>query len=329
MRAIVVKESGGPEMLALSEVGSLSPGAGEVHIRVAAAGINRADIAQREGNYPAPPGAPEWPGLEVSGTIVDVGEGVGRFDVGDEVCALLPSGGYAEEVVVDAGLVLPVPAGISLTQAAALPEAIATVWSNLFFETSIGVGDVVLIHGGASGIGTMAIQLAHLAGARVIVTAGSAEKLAFCAELGAHTLINYREESFVERIAEEYPGGANVILDIVGGANASANIRALAVSGTLILIANQSNERMSFNPFALMMKRGRVLGTTLRSRPLSEKRQIMADIERRVWPAVASGAVKPIIDSILPFSRVAEAHRRMEDSLHTGKILLVTESAGD
>ncbi|MBK0419494.1 NAD(P)H-quinone oxidoreductase [Leucobacter sp. CSA1] len=322
MRAIVVERPGGPEALALREVEDLPLGPGEIRIRVAAAGVNRADVAQREGEYPSPPGAPEWPGLEVSGTVSEVGAGVDRFGAGDEVCALLAGGGYAEEVVVDAQMALPVPEGVGLVEAAALPEVVATVWSNLFRSAEVGAGDVVLVHGGASGVGSMAIQMARLAGARVATTAGSAEKLAFCAGLGAETLINYREEDFAERIAETYPGGADVILDIVGGANASANIRALATDGILVVIANQSGERMSFNPFALMMKRGRLWGTTLRARPVAEKRAIVADMGRRLWPAFASGALRPVVDSVLPFSRAADAHRRMEASEHVGKILL-------
>ena len=323
MRAVVVKEPGGPDQLVVAEVEVPPVGSTEVKIRVAAAGVNRADVAQREGNYPPPPGTPEWPGLEVSGTVTEVGDQVTGFAVGDQVCALLAGGGYAEEVVVDAGLVLPVPNGVSLIDAAALPEVAATVWSNLFRAAGVGVGDVVLIHGGSSGIGSMAIQLARLAGARVAVTAGSQAKLDFCADLGAETLINYKTEDFVERMRETYPGRADVILDIVGGAYAKKNIRALAQDGTIMHIANQSGEEMVFNPAALMVKRGRFWATTLRGRTLNDKRDIMRDVEKYIWPAIAAGKVRPIVDSTVSFEQAADAHRRMESSEHIGKILLL------
>lgn len=326
MRAVVVTQPGGPEVLVVQHVEPWPLGSTDVRIRVAASGVNRADVAQRQGTYPSPEGTPEWPGLEVSGTVTELGDDVRGFSVGDRVCALLSGGGYAEDVVVDAGLVLPVPKGIELIDAAALPEVAATVWSNLFQAAEVDEGDVVLIHGGASGIGTMAIQLAKAAGATVAVTAGSAEKLAVCAELGADTLINYREETFVERMRRDHPGGANVILDIIGGAYAADNIRALATGGTIMVIANQSGTTMEFNPFSLMLKRGRIWGTTLRARPIDDKRAIMAELAAHVWPWIEEGRVRPVVDSTFPFSRASEAHARMEASQHIGKILLTPDS---
>src|SRR5690554_3678815 len=265
MRAITVSESGGRENLVLSEVDDLPLGEREVRIRVAAAGLNRADIAQRQGNYPSPPGAPEWPGLEVSGTVTETAPDVTGIRVGERVCALLAGGGYADEVVVHEGLTLPVPDSLDLVEAAALPETLCTVWSNVFMSGELQPGETLLVHGGGSGIGTTAIQMAKLSGARVAVTAGSGEKLAACAELGADILINYREEDFVARIKEETDGaGANVILDIVGGAYAASNVRALAMDGRIMVIGNQSGVPAEFNLGHLMVKRGRIWGTTLR-----------------------------------------------------------------
>lgn len=324
MRAITVSEPGGPDNLTLSEVDNLPLGEREVRIRVAAAGLNRADIAQRQGYYPSPPGAPEWPGLEVSGTVTEVAPDVTGIRVGDRVCALLSGGGYAEEVVVHEGLTLPVPEHLDLVEAAALPETLCTVWSNIFMSAGLQPGETLLVHGGGSGIGTTAIQMAKLSGARVAVTAGSAEKLAACAELGADILINYREEDFVARIKEETDGaGADVILDIVGGAYAASNIRALAMDGRIMVIGNQSGVPAEFNLAHLMVKRGRIWGTTLRARPLEQKLSIVAGVREHVWPWVVEGRLRPLVDSTFPFARVADAHRRMEESAHTGKILLV------
>ncbi|QEE61979.1 NAD(P)H-quinone oxidoreductase [Salinibacterium sp. dk2585] len=323
MRAITVSEPGGPENLVLSEVDDLPLGGGEVRIRVAAAGLNRADIAQRQGTYPSPPGAPEWPGLEVSGTVTETAPDVTGVRVGDRVCALLAGGGYAEEVVVHEGLTLPLPEHLDLVEAAALPETLCTVWSNVFMSAELQPGETLLVHGGGSGIGTTAIQMAKLGGARVAVTAGSAEKLAACAELGADILINYREEDFVARIKEETDGaGANVILDIVGGAYAASNVRALAVDGRIMVIGNQSGVPAEFNLAHLMVKRGRIWGTTLRARPLEQKLAIVAGVREHVWPWVAEGRLRPLVDSTFSFAEVADAHRRMEGSAHTGKILL-------
>lgn len=323
MRAITVSTPGGPENLVVGTVDDLPLGEREVRIRVAAAGLNRADIAQRQGNYNSPPGAPDWPGLEASGTVTELGPGASRFAVGDRVCALLAGGGYAEEVVVREELVLAVPADLDLVEAAALPETLSTVWSNVFMSAELQAGETLLVHGGGSGIGTTAIQMAKLSGARVAVTAGSAEKLQACADLGADILINYREEDFVARIKEATGGaGANVILDIVGGAYAASNIRALALDGRIMVIGNQSAVPAEFNMGHLMVKRGRIWGTTLRARPLEQKIAIVAGVREQVWPWVADGRLRPLVDSVFPFDDVASAHRRMEDSSHTGKILL-------
>lgn len=324
MRAITMTSPGGPEVLTLSEVDDLPIGPGQVRIKVAAAGVNRADISQRRGQYPSVDGSPEWPGLEVSGTITELGEGVTDFVIDDAVCALLGGGGYADEVVVDAGLVLPVPEGVDLVDAAALPETVATVWSNVFMTSGLRAGETLLVHGGGSGIGTTAIQLATRAGARVAVTAGSAEKLEACNRLGADILINYREGDFERELLERTDGhGADVILDIMGGSYVARNIACLATGGRIVIIGNQSGEPATFEPFRLMQKRGRIHGTTLRARPHDEKVAIMREVREHVWPWFADGSVTPVIDSRMPLADAADAHRRMEASAHTGKILLV------
>ncbi|WEO76330.1 NAD(P)H-quinone oxidoreductase [Cryobacterium sp. SO2] len=323
MRALVVTTPGGPDALTLSTVPDLVVGAGDIRIEVAAAGVNRADVQQRLGLYPSPAGAPQWPGLEVSGIVVETGIAVTRFAVGDRVCALLAGGGYATEAVVHQDLALPVPESVDLVDAAALPEALATVWSNVFMSARLTAGQTLLVHGGASGIGTTAIQLARLAGARVMVTAGSAEKLAVCGELGADVLINYREQDFVTEVLAATDGrGADVILDIMGGSYAARNVAALATDGTIMVIANQSGTDAVFNPFHLMQKRGRYWGTTLRARPTVEKAAIMAELLEVVWPWLASGELRPVIDSRYSFADAADAHRRLEASAHVGKIVL-------
>ena len=324
MRAIIVNSPGGPEALAMQTVPDLEVGAHDIRVEVAAAGVNRADIMQREGRYPSPPGAPEWPGLEVSGVVTEVGDDVTRFGVGDRVCALLPGGGYATEVVVHEGLALLVPLSMDLVDAAALPEALATVWSNVFMSAELAPGETLLVHGGGSGIGTTAIQLARLLDARVAVTAGSAEKLAMCASLGAETLINYREQDFVTEIKAATDGrGANVILDIMGGAYAARNIEAVAINGRIMVIANQSNEPATFDPARLMQKRARYWATTLRARSLAERIAIVRSLEAAVWPWIASGEFRPVIDGRFSFENAADAHSRLESSAHVGKIVLV------
>ncbi|MCU1446057.1 NAD(P)H-quinone oxidoreductase [Cryobacterium sp.] len=324
MRALVVHTPGGADALTLDTVPDLPVGAGDIRMQVAAAGVNRADVQQRLGRYPSPAGAPAWPGLEVSGIVTEIGRAVTRFTVGDRVCALLAGGGYATEAVVHQDLALPVPENVDLVDAAALPEALATVWSNVFMSAGLSAGQTLLVHGGASGIGTTAIQLARLAGARVAVTAGSAEKLAACARLGAEILVNYREQDFVAVVQAATGGhGADVILDIMGGSYAARNVAALATDGTIMVIANQGGENAVFDPFQLMLKRGRYWGTTLRARPAAEKAAIMAELLDGAWPWLVSGELRPVVDSRFSFADAAAAHRRLEASAHVGKIVLV------
>lgn len=327
MRVILISQPGGPEVLVPGEAADPAAGPGEVVIEVAAAGLNRADVGQRQGSYPPPPGAPEWPGMEVSGTIAAVGPAAPGVDdsgwkPGDRVCALLPGGGYAERVAIDAGLVLPVPEGVDLVEAAGLPEVAATVWSNIYVNAGLKPGETLLVHGGTSGIGTMAIQLGVALGSRVIATAGSADKVAFCENLGASGL-NYRQEDFVEVVRDLTDGrGADVILDLVGGDYLARNIEALATDGRIMVIANQSGQASSFQLGALMQKRGRIWGTTLRPRPLAEKRSIIAGVRENVWPLIEAGSIRPIIDRVYPLDEAAAAHQRMEDGGHIGKLLL-------
>ncbi|CAD6009308.1 NAD(P)H-quinone oxidoreductase [Agreia sp. COWG] len=322
MRAITLPTFGEPDVLTLADVIEPPVGPNDVRIDVVGAGINGADVSQRRGSYPPPAGAPLWPGLEVSGTISALGDEVSEWQLGDEVCALLPGGGYAERAVVDAGLVLPVPSGVSLLDAAALPEVAATVWSNVFMSAQLRPTESFLAHGGSSGIGAMAIQIARALGSRVFATAGSAEKVAFIDALGA-TGINYRQDDFVEVTGHELGGqGVDVILDMVGGDYLARDIRALAVGGRIMVIANQSGEVSSFNVGSLMMKRGRIWATTLRARPLAERVAIVAAVRESVWPLVEQGLVRPTVDSVFAPDDAADAHRRMESSAHMGKILL-------
>ncbi|KQP54078.1 NAD(P)H-quinone oxidoreductase [Agreia sp. Leaf283] len=322
MRAITLPSFGDPSVLTLSEVIEPPVGPSDVRIDVVGAGINGADISQRRGSYPAPSGAPVWPGLEVSGVVSAIGDDVAEWRIGDEVCALLPGGGYAERAVVDQGLVLPVPAGVSVLDAAALPEVAATVWSNVYMSAELLPTEAFLVHGGSSGIGAMAIQLAHALGSRVFATAGSAEKVAFAESLGA-VGINYREQDFVEVVNYEMGGtGVDVILDMVGGDYVARDIRALGVGGRIMVIANQSGDTSSFNVGSLMIKRGRIWATTLRARPLAERTAIIASVRESVWPLIEQGLVKPTVDSVFTPAEAADAHRRMESSAHMGKILL-------
>jgi putative PIG3 family NAD(P)H quinone oxidoreductase len=291
--------------------------------------VNRADILQRQGFYPPPPGASEILGLECSGVISEIGEGVTGWAVGDEVCALLSGGGYAERVAVPAGQLLPRPAGVELATAAALPEVTCTVWSNVFMLAYLKKGERFLVHGGSSGIGTMAIQLAARAGAQVFTTAGTTAKLDFCRELGADVLINYREEDFVERIAQETDGaGVDVILDNMGAKYLARNVDSLADGGRLVSIGMQGGTKAELDLGKLMRKRGSVHATTLRSRPATgpgSKAEIVAAVRHHVWPDVERGVVRPIVDRRLPMSRAAEAHRVVEASEHIGKVLLIPE----
>ncbi|MFE7976948.1 NAD(P)H-quinone oxidoreductase [Streptomyces shenzhenensis] len=325
MHAITITEPGGPEALVWHEVPDPAPpGAGEVLVEVVAGAVNRADILQRQGFYNPPPGASPYPGLECSGRIAAVGPGVSGWTAGDEVCALLVGGGYAERVVVPAGQLLPVPEGVDLKQAAALPEVVCTVWSNVFMISHLRPGETLLVHGGSSGIGTMAIQLAKAVGAKVAVTAGSKEKLERCAELGADILINYREQDFVAELDRATGGaGADVILDNMGAKYLDRNVRALAVNGRLAVIGLQGGAKGELDLGALLSKRAAVSATSLRARPVAEKAAIVAAVREHVWPLFASGQVRPVVDRELPMPEAAEAHRVVEASGHIGKVLLV------
>jgi putative PIG3 family NAD(P)H quinone oxidoreductase len=318
MYAITIPQPGGPDVLTWAEVPDPVPGDGEVVVQVAATAVNRADILQRQGHYPVPPGASPYPGLECSGRIAEVGPGVSGWQVGDEVCALLAGGGYAEKVAVPAGQLLPVPAGVDLTAAAALPEVTATVWSNVFMVAHLLPGETLLVHGGSSGIGTMAVQLGKAVGAKVAVTAGSAEKLAACAELGADVLINYREQDFAQEVV------ADVILDIIGAKYLERNVDALAVSGRLVVIGMQGGVKAELNLGKLLSKRAAIAATSLRPRPPAEKAAIVAAVREHVWPLIEAGTVRPIVDRTLPLPRAAEGHRVVEESGHIGKVLLTT-----
>ncbi|MFI5829559.1 NAD(P)H-quinone oxidoreductase [Streptomyces sp. NPDC051578] len=323
MHAITIEQPGGPEALVWAEAPDPVAGQGEVLVEVAASAVNRADVLQRQGYYDPPPGASRHPGLECSGRIVAVGQGVSGWSVGDEVCALLAGGGYAERVAVPAGQLLPVPAGVDLVTAAALPEVVTTVWSNVFMVAGLRPGETLLVHGGSSGIGTMAIQLGKAVGARVAVTAGGKEKLERCAELGADILIDYREQDFVEELRSATDGaGADVILDIVGAKYLARNLDALAVNGRLAVIGLQGGVKAELNLGALMAKRAAVTATSLRARPLEEKAAIVAAVREHVWPLVSTGRVRPVVHAAYPMAEAAEAHRVMESSAHVGKLLL-------
>lgn len=325
MHAITIEQPGGPETLVWAEAPDPVAGDGEVVVEVAASAVNRADVLQRQGFYNPPPGASPHPGLECSGRISAIGPGVSGWSVGDEVCALLAGGGYAERVAVPAGQLLPVPAGVDLVTAAALPEVVSTVWSNVFMVAGLRPGETLLVHGGSSGIGTMAIQLAKAVGARVAVTAGGKEKLARCAELGADILIDYREQDFVEEIRAATGGaGADVILDIMGAKYLTRNVDALAVNGRLAIIGLQGGVKAELNLATLLAKRAAVTATTLRARPLDEKAAIVAAVREHVWPLVAAGRVHPVVHATYPMAEAAEAHRVLESSAHVGKLLLTT-----
>jgi putative PIG3 family NAD(P)H quinone oxidoreductase len=317
MHAIVIENPGEPDVLRWTEVPDPIAGPGEVLLDIVAAGINRADISQRQGSYPPPPGAPEYPGLEASGRIAALGEGVTGWRVGDEVCALLAGGGYAERVAVPAGQLLPIPKGVSLVEAAGLPEVVCTVWSNVFMLADLQEGESFLVHGGASGIGTIAIQLAKARGARVLCTAGSEEKLQRCRELGADIAINYRTEDFVKEAAP-----VDVILDNIGAEYLTRNVETLGTGGRLMIIGFQSGAVAEFNLGKLMRRRASVQSTGLRARPREEKAEIVASVREHVWPLVESGAVRPIVDRTVPMWDAAAGHRILEESTHVGKVLL-------
>ena len=323
MKAITLPQPGGPEALVLDDVPDPMPRPGEVVVEVVAAGVNRADVMQRQGHYDPPPGSSAYPGLEVSGRIAQLGDGVDGWSVGDEVCALLTGGGYAEKVTVPAGQLLPVPAGVSLEDAAALPEVACTVWSNIFMTANIQPGEVLLVHGGGSGIGTMAVQLGREVGARVAVTAGSPEKLEVCRELGASILVNYRTDDFEAVVREATDGhGADVILDTIGAKYLARNVGLLAVNGRLVVIGLQGGRTAEINLGAMLAKRCALVATTLRARPAAEKAVIVAAVREHVWPLIESGRVRPIVHAAYPLGDAAGAHREMEASTHVGKLLL-------
>ncbi len=321
MRAVVVNEPGGPEALEVVEVPAPEPGPGEVLVRVAAAGVNRADVMQRRGLYDPPPGATQVLGLECSGEIVAVGENVDEGQIGRQVAALLTGGGYAEYVNVPLGQVAPVPAGIDLVTAAALMETYATVWSNVFMIGRLQPGETFLVHGGSSGIGTTAIQLAKAFGATVVTTVGTAEKAQFCRDLGADHVINYREQDFVEGMREAGLK-ADVILDIIGAKYLAQNVAALTTAGRLVVIGLQGGVKGELNLGALLTKRAAITATSLRARPVGEKTTIVQQLTDQVWPLLENGTVKPIVHATLGLDQVGDAHRTMEESTHSGKLLL-------
>jgi putative PIG3 family NAD(P)H quinone oxidoreductase len=323
MRAVIAPEPGGLDALTLVDLPDPTPGDGEVVLDMAATAVNRADTLQRQGFYPPPPGASDVLGLECSGVVSAVGADVDGWAVGDPACALLAGGGYGEQVVVPAGQLMPVPQGVDLVTAAALPEVACTVWSNVFMIAGLQQGETLLVHGGAGGIGTMAIQLAHALGARVVTTAGTQEKLELCRRLGADVAVSYRDQDFVEEVRAVTDGrGADVILDNMGAKYLGRNVDALATEGRLVVIGMQGGSKGELDLGKLLSKRGAVIATSLRARPVEEKAAICAAVVEHVWPLVADGVVKPVVHAVLPLDEVAEAHRVMEASDHVGKILL-------
>jgi putative PIG3 family NAD(P)H quinone oxidoreductase len=323
MTAVAISQPGGPLVLKPEKRDVPEPGEGEILIRVRAAGVNRPDVQQRKGAYPPPPGASDLPGLEVSGEVVAVGAGARRWRLGDAVCALTPGGGYAEYAKVHESNALPVPQGFTLTEAAALPETFFTVWHNVFERGGLKAGETLLVHGGSSGIGTTAIQLASALGAYVITTAGSAEKCEACLKLGADHAINYREQDFVAAVKEATDRrGANVILDMVGGDYVGRNYDAAAVDGRIVQIATQGGAVASADFSKLMVKRLVHTGSTLRPRTVEFKGQIAAALEAQVWPLLAARRVVPVMDMIFPLREAWRAHERMEEGEHIGKIVL-------
>ena len=325
MLAIEIREPGDPEVLTPVERPRPEPAAGDILIKVAAAGVNRPDVLQRRGRYPPPPGASDLPGLEVAGTVASVGAGVSSWSEGDAVCALVAGGGYAEYCAAPAPQCLPVPRGLDLITAAAIPETFFTVWTNVFERGRLKAGESILIHGGSSGIGTTAIQLARAFGARVFATAGSAEKCAACERIGAERCINYRDTDFVAAVRDLTGGaGVNVVLDIVAGEYVPKNLDALAIEGRLVQIGVLGGPRTEINVGVIMQKRLTVTGSTLRARPIADKAAIAGAVREHVWPLLESGTVKPIVYATFPLRDAAAAHRLMESSEHIGKIVLIT-----
>jgi NADPH:quinone reductase len=326
MRCVEIREPGGPEVLEIAERPDPVPGAGEVLIAVVAAGVNRPDVLQRRGGYPPPKGASDLPGLEVSGTVIEVGDGVPKTRIGDAVCALVPGGGYATRCVAANELCLPVPEGLDIVSSAGLPETCFTVWTNVFDRGRLAAGETALFHGGSSGIGTTAIQMAAARGARAIVTAGSDEKCQACLELGAFAAINYRDRDFVDEVRRLTDGrGVDLILDIVGGSYVPRNLSALAVDGRLVLIGLMAGEPEAPVDFRKVLgRRLTITGSTLRPRSVAEKAIIARAVLAEVWPLVSDGRVRPVVHRTFPLGEAAAAHRLMETSDHIGKILLTT-----
>ncbi|MDX3001490.1 NAD(P)H-quinone oxidoreductase [Kribbella solani] len=324
MRAVVCDGTGGIDVLGIGEIPDPEPAVDEVIIDVVAAGVNRADLLQRQGFYPPPPGAPGTIGLEVSGRIAAVGAEVEGWAVGDECCALLAGGGYAEKVAVPAPQVMPVPDGVDLVSAAALPEVVATVWSNVFMSAHLKAGETLLVHGGSSGIGTMAIQLGVAHGARVLTTVGNAEKMEFCTRLGADVAINYKDAEWASVVNEATHGaGADVILDIIGAKYLPDNVKSLAYDGRLVVIGMQGGAKGELDLGRLLSRRGSVIATGLRFRSVADKGQIIAEVVGHVWPLVEAKKVRPIVHSTFPLAEVATAHETLEQSTQLGKVLLV------
>ena len=321
MRAVTLPSYGDASVLTLADVPDPVAGPGEVLVDVVATAVNRADLLQRQGVYPPPAGASPYPGLECSGRIAALGDGVDGWEVGDEVCALLAGGGYAERVAVPAGQLLPVPAGVTLQEAASLPEVVCTVWSNVFMIAALQPGEVLLVHGGSSGIGTMAVQLAARHGARVLCTVGSPEKARRAEELGAERAVRYRDEDFVE-VVQQVAGGADVVLDSLGASYLGRNVRVLRTGGRLVVIGLMGGAKAELDLGALLSKRASVHGTSLRSRPAYEKAAIVAAVRAGAWPGFASGELRPVVDRVLPLEQVADAHRVLEESGHVGKVVL-------
>jgi len=325
MRAITIPAPGDADALLFDDVPTPKVAPDEVLIEVTASGVNRADLMQRQGFYPPPPGASTYPGLEVSGTISTVGKDVSNWAIGDQVCALLSGGGYAEQVAVSSTQLLPVPGGVSLVNAAALPEVVSTVWSNLFMTANLQPGQTVLIHGGSSGIGTMAIQLAHAIGAHIAVTAGTSEKLEACRQLGAEILVNYHDQDFVEVMNDATRGlGADVILDNIGAKYLARNVHALAVNGRLVIIGLQGGVKAELDINTLLRKCAAVIATSLRGRSPAEKATIVAAVREHVWPLIVAGQVKPVVHRTFPLAQAADAHRELEAGTNIGKVLLTT-----
>jgi len=323
MTAIAISAPGGPEVLLPEERDVPKPGASEILVKVAAAGVNRPDVMQRKGQYPPPPGAPDIPGLEIAGEVAAVGGKVARWKVGDKVTALVAGGGYAEYCLADEAVALPVPKGFSMVEAVALPETFMTVWHNVFQRGALKSGETILIHGGSSGIGTAAIMLAKAFGAKVIVTAGSPQKCEACKKLGADYAIDYKTHDFVAATKEASGGrGADLILDMVGGDYVERNHDAAAVEGRIVQIATQQGFKVAINLLKIMQKRLTHTGSTLRPRPVADKAMIAHDLERKAWPLLAAGKIKPVIDSTFPLKEASKAHARMESSAHVGKIVL-------